>query len=179
VKPSRAVLAVVLLGAMIAVSVYRWRGAGALSVPAAGAAAQGPLDDLPLIDLARLEARRQAPAVGRRDVFDFGQARSDAASAVAPPAPPPPVSLAVAPPLEVVSTTAPGPPPLNVRYVGSVERKDGLHVAVMLTDRQEVLTGQTGDTVANRFRIVKIGYESVDIQDVGSDRVRRIPYKGN
>ena len=33
--------------------------------------------------------------------------------------------------------------------------------------------------VANRFRIVKIGLESVDIQEVGSDQVRRIPLKGN
>jgi hypothetical protein len=48
-----------------------------------------------------------------------------------------------------------------------------------MTDDEEVLTGQVGELVANRFRIVEIGIESVDIQDVGSERVRRIPLKGN
>ena len=48
-----------------------------------------------------------------------------------------------------------------------------------MTDRNEVLTGQVGEVVGNRVRIVKIGLESVDIQEVGSDQVRRIPLKGN
>jgi hypothetical protein len=42
-----------------------------------------------------------------------------------------------------------------------------------------VLTGQPGEVVGNRFRIVKIGLESVDVQEVGSDQVRRIPLRGN
>ena len=48
-----------------------------------------------------------------------------------------------------------------------------------MTDRKEVLTGQVGEVVANRYRIVKIGLESVDVQEVGSDQVQRIPLKGN
>jgi hypothetical protein len=66
-----------------------------------------------------------------------------------------------------------------VKYVGTLELKGGLRVAILMTDRKEILTGQAGETVANRLKIVKIGYESVDVQDVGSDRVRRIPFKGN
>ena len=50
---------------------------------------------------------------------------------------------------------------------------------MLMTERKEVLTGQVGEMVANRFRIVQIGLESVDIQEVGSDQVRRIPLKGN
>ena len=74
--------------------------------------------------------------------------------------------------------TPPPPPPLNVKYIGAVERK-GAKVAMFMTDRSEVLTGQAGETVGNRFRIVKIGLESVDIQEVGSEQVRRIALKGN
>ena len=50
---------------------------------------------------------------------------------------------------------------------------------MLMTERSEVLTGQVGEMVGNRFRIVKIGLESVDIQEVGSEQVRRIPLKGN
>jgi len=77
--------------------------------------------------------------------------------------------------------TAPTPPPLpalNVKYIGAVEGKRGLKVAVLMTDRKEILTGQAGEVVANRIKIVRIGLESVDVQEVGSDQVRRIPLKG-
>jgi hypothetical protein len=70
-------------------------------------------------------------------------------------------------------------PPLNVKYVGSLERPPGLRVAVLLTDRNEILTGQAGEVVANRYRIVKIGLESVDLQEVGTGETRRIPLRGN
>jgi len=70
------------------------------------------------------------------------------------------------------------PPPLNIKYIGAVERR-GVKVAMLMTERSEVLTGQVGEVVGNRFRIVTIGLESVDIQEVGSDQVRRIPLKGN
>jgi hypothetical protein len=74
---------------------------------------------------------------------------------------------------------APSLPPLNLKYIGSVENKAGVKVAVLLTDRREVLTGQAGQVVANRYRIARIGLESVDLEDVGSGQSRRIPLKGN
>jgi hypothetical protein len=114
-------------------------------------------------------------------VFRFGR-----------PSPPPtplapvaPVAAVTAPPLASAAgalPAAPPPttlPPFGVKYVGSVER-GGLRVAVLLSDdRKEILTGREGDIVANRLRIVRIGFESVEVQDVGSDRPRRIPLRGN
>jgi len=94
----------------------------------------------------------------------------------------------------IVATPPPGPaggpgaesalatpslPPLKLTYIGSVENKAGVKVAVLLTDRREVLTGQAGQVVANRYRIARIGLESVDLEDVGSGQSRRIPLKGN
>lgn len=147
--------------------------------PAASAAetpkAPGRRDpDLPRIDLARLDRPRPASGIGRRDLFDF---------ATPPPTPPPPMPSA--PPVMVETPppiTVPTPPPLaplNIKYIGAFEGKKGLKVAVLMTDRKEVLTGQTGEVVANRYRIVRIGLESVDVQEVGSEQVRRIPLKGN
>ena len=73
----------------------------------------------------------------------------------------------------------PPPPPINVKYIGSVEAEKGPKVAFFLTEQKEVITGQVGDTVMNRFKVVRIGIESVDVQDVGSGQVRRIPLRGN
>jgi hypothetical protein len=70
-------------------------------------------------------------------------------------------------------------PPLSLKYLGSVENRAGVKVAVLLTDRREVLTGRAGDTVANRYRIARIGLESVDLEDVASGQSRRIPLRGN
>ena len=47
-----------------------------------------------------------------------------------------------------------------------------MKVAVLVTDRREVLTGQAGEVVANRYRIARIGLESVDLEDVGVADVR-------
>lgn len=133
---------------------------------------------LPRIALERLERQADgSESAPSRDIFQFGRAQAFAAPvqpstaprvpSSTPPdvAPPPPSSIALA--------------PFAVRYVGTVERQ-GLKVAVLLSeDKKEILTGREGDTVANRLRILRIGLESVEVQDLGSERVRRIPLRGN
>jgi len=132
---------------------------------------------LPRIALSRLdhgEAEEASPPA--RDIFRFGRTEAPAAP-VAPSAPP--SVLAAQPPATAAGPTAAAtPPPLAVRYIGSIERQ-GLKVAVLMSeDKQEILTGREGDTVANRLKIVHIGLESVDVQDLGSERTRRIPLRG-
>jgi hypothetical protein len=134
---------------------------------------RGAASDLPRIALTRLDTPPPESPLGSRDIFDYGP----------PPTtqpPPPPPTTAPAPTLAPVVTapTPPPLPPLNVKYVGAVEQR-GVKVAMFLTDTKEMLTGQAGEVVANRFRIVKIGLESVDIQEVGAEHVRRIPLRGN
>jgi hypothetical protein len=68
---------------------------------------------------------------------------------------------------------------MNLKFIGSVGNAEGVKVAVLVTERNEVLTGQRGDVVANRYRISNIGIESVDVEDVGTGQSRRIPLKGN
>jgi hypothetical protein len=178
VKPRAGLLALLVLAALVAA--WPWlarRDTPAPGAPARGgrAARAGVVAEIPRIDLARLTEARAEAKVGRRDLFGFG-------AVVRPPAPgqasSAPATLAAAPP-ETVPTGPPPPPPLNIKYIGNLESKAGLKVAVLLTDRREVLTGQVGELVANRFRIVKIGLESVDIQEVADGRVRRIPLRGN
>ena len=171
-----AVLALGLVAAF-----YVWARSGTTSTAsAAGTAPPGPAGpvgtepDLPRIDLGRLESPKARSGAGRRDLFDFGVPPTP------PPTPPPSAIVAtpVGPPLPPPPPTPTPLPPLTVRYVGAIEDKRGLKVAVFLTDKEEVLTGQAGQLVGNRFRIVRIGLESVDIQEVGSEQTRRIPLGG-
>jgi hypothetical protein len=167
-----------LLGVVLAVAGVLWLRGRSLPLVAAPAA-PGPIEALPRIDLARLGQDRSETQVGRRDLFEFGAARGKETApppdTVFTPAPPPPPTPTPGPPVPVM----PRLPPLNVKYVGSLERPPGLRVAVLLTDRNEILTGQAGEVVANRYRIVKIGLESVDLQEVGTGETRRIPLRGN
>ena len=171
---------IALLGApglVLAVVLFYWlRGPSPPRAAASTGAGPASAEDLPRIDLARLTEERPQTEVGRRDLFDFG--------ALPVKETPPP---AYTPPPALLATPAPGPPPpavprlppLNLKYIGSLERNPGLRVAVLLTDRNEILTGQAGEVVANRYRIVKIGFESVDLQEVGTGDTRRIPLRGN
>ena len=128
---------------------------------------------LPRIGLDRLQKPHGGIEVGKRDIFDFGPP---------PPTPPPPPPPPTPVPTPYVEPTPPPPSlaPMSVKYIGSLaDEKKGVKVAVLLNDRKEVLTGGVGEVVGNRFRIVSIGLESVDVQDLGNNRVQRIPLKGN
>jgi len=147
--------------------------------PAARTRAEPLPPPIPRIGLDRVAAERKDSGAGKRDLFRFGSAargRDDEE--------PPPVASVPAyaqPPVTADSDLAAQPslPPLNLKYLGAVESKTGIKVAVLLTDRREVLTGQAGETVANRYRISRIGLESVDLEDVTSGQARRLPLRGN
>ena len=116
---------------------------------------------MPRIGLDRLGRRAGPLAPGERDLFDL---RGTAADAGAPADAGPGRSRSPTP--EPVPTPTP-PPPLTVKYMGSVENGKGIKVALFVTDKKEVLAGQVGETVMNRFRVMKIGFESVDVQQAG------------
>ena len=148
----------------------------------AEAAAPSPITR---IDLARLDEPASEMEVGRRDLFAYGRIASLDES------PPPPEAAAPPPVMEMPPPGPVGPgaeragganaslPPMNLKFIGSVGNDAGVKVAVLVTERNEVLTGQPGEVVANRYRIERIGIESVDLEDVGTGQSRRLPLKGN
>jgi hypothetical protein len=151
--------------------------------PAARERAEALPPPVARIDLARVAAERPASGAGERDLFRFGATRragredDEELPEVRVPVPTPPPAL---PSGDAAAAAAvPSLPPLSLKYLGSVENRAGVKVAVLLTDRKEVLTGQAGEVVANRYRIARIGLESVDLEDVGSGQSRRIPLRGN
>ena len=166
-------MALVALGAAALLLQRLSRPAG---TPTARARAEALPPPIPRINLARLSADHPDSSAGRRDLFSYGAEPSK------PPEDDPPtviVEVPVQPELTPQPEPTPGLPPLNLKYLGSVENRAGIKVAVLLTDRKEVLTGRAGDTVANRYRIARIGLESVDLEDVASGQSRRIPLRGN
>ena len=179
VKNRRAVYGAVA-GLVLALAAYALTrsdraAAVALSLPGATRAPRAADGEVPRIGLDRLQKPHGGIEVGKRDIFDFGPP---------PPTPPPPPRPPTPVPTPVVedpaAAMAAAAPPMNVKYIGSLaDDHKGIKVAVLLNERKEVLTGGVGEVVANRYRIVSIGLESVDLQDVGSNRVQRIPLKGN
>lgn len=142
----------------------------------------------PQIGLGRLAEPAPSARAGRRDLFSFGAAQEDdgteqgvdgdgnGRSGRTPSPLPEPVAT---PNPQVTPPLAPRLVAINLKYVGTLEAAGGLKVAVLLTDRNEILYGQVGQQVANRFKIVRIGLESVEVLDEGSGQSRRIPFKGN
>jgi hypothetical protein len=179
VKNRRAVYGA-LAGLAVVLAVYTWSrddraAAVSLSLPGLQRSQHAVTADaqLPRIGLDRLQKPHGGIEVGKRDIFDFGPP---------PPTPPPPPPPPTPVPTPYVEPTPPPPSlaPMTVKYIGSLaDEKKGVKVAVLLNDRKEVLTGGVGEVVGNRFRIVSIGLESVDVQDLGNNRVQRIPLKGN
>ncbi len=148
-----------------------------------GRAADG--SELPRIGLDRLSSTAPQVKAGRRDLFSFGTGRSedededgDESASGKPGLQPPPTPVATPNP-QVAPPLSPRLVAINLKYVGSLESAGGLKVAVLLTDRNEILYGQVGQHVANRFKILRIGFESVEVLDEGSGQSRRIPFKGN
>ncbi len=177
----------VLAVAALAVAAWALRHTDAGPSVLGRSRAEAPLPPVPRIDLARVDAERGEDRAGRRNLFEFGSGTAleeEEAPAPVVATPPPvvagPTGGATGLPGDAAALpAAPSLPPLNLKYMGSVENKAGVKVAILITDRKEVLTGQPGQVVANRYRIARIGLESVDLEDVNSGQSRRIPLRSN
>ena len=173
-RPNPVLLA--LLGLTIAVAVIlKLMGSAGPDAPASnpsgaqrpaparseGAPGKGAVDSSQLdVHLETLEAERPAAAKNERNPFRFKP----------PPAPPPPPVAAR--PAEPVSTVPAGPPPppppppITVKFIGVLDWADGSRLA-MFSDcsaGRHQSYAREGGTVDGRYRLVKIGRESVIIE---------------
>lgn len=88
---------------------------------------------------------------------------------VAPPPPPPPP-----PPQPYVP---PAPPQITLKFVGVIQRPDGVKMA-SLSDGRGIMMGREGDVIDGRYRIVKIGVESIVMEYVDGKGRQTIPLRG-
>lgn len=156
-----------LAGALLAtigIALWSWWGG---SEPAAAAVARrarpaaadrapadtsGPVN----VRLEALETERNGPDGRDRNPFRFGsQSRASGDGGPAAPAATPAFT-------PVVPTGPPPPAPIALKYIGVVEKSDGTKVAI-LSGSGYTLSGREGESVDGRYRILKIGVESLEI----------------
>jgi hypothetical protein len=110
------------------------------------------------VKLDALTAGRQEPSDNERNPFRY-QPKA---------APPPPKPVSMPPPTSTEMPSPPvrtGPPPLPpipLKFIGVLERANGEKWAV-LSDGKVTMHGRAGEIVDGRYRIVKIGTESIEL----------------
>jgi hypothetical protein len=159
------------IAAILLIAVAVWTVRRGTTPPAAaatgGAAATStqPQSKHPMaeIDLGELDAKRTEPEESDRNPFRFKPK----------PAPPPPPAAAVRQQQEQAAADAqaaagpsepPPPPRIPLKYIGEMAdpKKTGHRVAI-LSDARGVYYGREGDIVEGRYRIIKIGVESIEL----------------
>jgi hypothetical protein len=164
-----------VLGALVVVLgivLYRvWPTTATSSAPAAAsnqqstrsAAAPGAKTQAapatPDVHLDALESDRPKPGQTARDLFRF--------KPKAPPPPPPVVPTAPVAPVTPVPTGPPPPPPvppITLKFIGVMESPAQAQKLAVLSDgRGAPFYGKEGEIVEGRYRILKIGVESIEI----------------
>jgi hypothetical protein len=138
-------------------------------------AAQGAV--METVDLASLLSEIPEYGGSGRNLFDFGRQPVVAPPRRETPPPPPPPPTTSRPTLPAASTAR-----IDLKFAGYVETKtvegETKKYAVLL-DGTEILTGAEGDLVANRYKIVQIGLESVTLGVAGSNDTQQIPLQSN
>lgn len=150
-----------LLVVLVAVAGYQWFGPESASTGAAratrGATRGGRAATsvtAPDVHLQALQDARPGPKP-ERNLFRFK-----------PKAPPPPPPVAAAPPVATAPAGPPGPPPLapiTMRFIGLVESPEQAQKIAILSDGRGIYQGREGDIIEGRYRIVRIGVESVEM----------------
>jgi hypothetical protein len=112
----------------------------------------------PVVHLEALQSEPPKPESVQRNLFRFVQK--------APP-PPPAVAIRPVPPPPVVPTGPPPPPPLApiaLKFIGIVEAPShGEKIAILSDGRNAPFYGKEGAIIEGRYRILKIGVESVEL----------------
>ena len=173
-RPNPVLLA--LLGlTIVAAVIFKLMGAAGSDTPASNpsgaqrpaqpradaAQAKGAVEPTKLdVHLEALEAERPSTAKNERNPFRFKPA---------PAPPPPPVA---AKPAESVAPAPVGPPPpppppaITVKFIGVLDRADGSRLALFsdCSAGRHQSYAREGGTVDGRYKLVKIGRESVIIE---------------
>ena len=114
----------------------------------------------PNVHLDALNGERPKPESGERDLFRFKPKAP-------PPAPAAPPSRPVQPATPVVPAAPAGPappPPITLKFIGLVEAPEhGQKIAILSDGRNAPFYGKEGAIIEGRYRILKIGVESVEL----------------
>ncbi len=168
----RIVAMAILAAALVVVLVYRGRGQTAVSQPAtspaapargAQAAQRQAAQGAEVVDvgLEKLSAERPHPVDDKRNPFRFQPKASP------PPSGPQAARTGSTPGSEASAPAGPpAPPPIALKFIGIVEAPGQAGKLAVLSDGRNVFHGKEGDIIEGRYRIVRIGAESIEIAHV-------------
>jgi hypothetical protein len=176
----RLALLVSLLVVILAIAAYQfWPAASAGAMVAAtgrsgSRAPTTPALTVPEVHLTALGEPKPSPGLDApRDLFRF-KSRTR-------PAPP-----VVATPVVVEMPEAPsGPPPpppippIALRFIGLVEATERSRKIAILSDARGIYQGREGDIIEGRYRILRIGVESVEMAYVNGTGRQTIRLSGS
>ena len=114
-------------------------------------------------DMALLDVEESAVEVDR-DPFRYGRVPPPTPAPAKVPPRPPPQPPPKAP--EPTGPVPPTPPPFTHTYLGSFGSV-GLRIAVFEDQEGTVVNAFEGEVMEGKFKVLKIGFESVDIEFVG------------
>ncbi len=147
----------------------------------AAAAENAARVDVPAVSLALLTADRSEPVDTGRDPFRFGSRRAAEVPEGASPAMAGAAGRGTArpapPPADAGPPVPPPPPPIPLKFIGVVERPGNVRIAV-LSDAQGVYHGREGDVIEGRYRIVRIGADTVELMYVDGRGRQQIRLSG-
>jgi hypothetical protein len=143
---------------------YAWSTVG-LS-PAGGPSSAGPASraaarrtsgsEAPSLHLNDLESERPEPVGSGRNLFRFESKPGAVAPVRSGPISAPPVSPGPSGP--------PPPPPISLKFIGTLERPErSERIAVLRDAAGRLMSGREGAIVDGRLRILRIGTESIDL----------------
>lgn len=111
----------------------------------------------PDVHLQALKEERPQPGdQPARDLFRFKPKAP-------PPAPPRPAARTLPPPLASVAVAPPTVQPIALRFIGLVEAPEQARKIAILTDGRGIYQGREGDIIEGRYRVLRIGVESVEM----------------
>lgn len=104
---------------------------------------------------------------GIRNLFQFTTAAAIAAARSPEPAKivPKPMTTALAPSGPPPAAVKAGPPPINLKYFGYTALRTGGAKRAFFIDGDEILIGTEGELMKKRYRVVRIGVNSVTVED--------------
>ncbi|MFQ5723425.1 MAG: hypothetical protein ACE5G6_02945 [Terriglobia bacterium] len=159
-QKGKLVVLLALVALLVAVNLD-WESSSGSSAPASPEAAtaedelQNPTLATPeaLLEFAAAKGSTVPATARRRNIFEYA-ARQEA--------PPPSVAQTEVEPRPEV----PSAPPAPVRFYGFARHSQGGKPRVFLTDGEEIYVAREGELILRRYRIARVGSESIELEDV-------------
>jgi len=87
---------------------------------------------------------------------------------------PPPIPTPATPDVKPGPPTPPPPPPIDLKFYGFASQRDG-YKRIFLSKGEDIFIAKEGDIVDRRYKIVRIGPYSVDVEDVLTNNRQTLP----